>query len=138
MKNKIKNTQRYNFLSALFAFLLWGSWSFYINMSQGSLKAGIISGLAQGICSFIITLFITHLVEKQFNFYQNTFLKLILPPICTIVLTGSVLLLVHSLIHTHAILKTVAPALTVALIFAFFTNFKLYKQYQNIENSKDI
>lgn len=128
MNNKIKNTQRYNFLSAFFAFLLWGSWSFYVNMNQSDLRSGIISGLAQGICSFLITLFITHLVEKQFNFYQNKWFKLILPPICTIFLTGSLLLIVHHLIQTPAILKTVTPALTVALLFAFFTNFKLYKQ----------
>lgn len=133
MNKTIKNTQRYNFLSAFFAFLLWGSWSFYINMSQSSLKAGIISGLAQGICSFIITLFITHLIEKQFNFYKAKFLKIFLPPICTILVTGSVLILVHNLIHTPNIVKTVAPALTVALIFAFVSNLKLYKQYQNTE-----
>ncbi|WP_111860164.1 hypothetical protein [Acinetobacter sp. CFCC 10889] len=133
MNTTIKNTQRYNFLSAFFAFLLWGSWSFYINMSQGSLKAGIISGLAQGICSFIITLVITHLIEKQFNFYQAQGLKLLLPPICTVLFTGSILVLVHHLIQTPNILKTVAPALTVAFIFAFVTNLKLYKQYQNVE-----
>ncbi len=133
MNNKIKNTQRYNFLSAFFAFLLWGSWSFYINMTQGNLKTGIISGLAQGICSFIITLLITHLIEKQFNFYQIKGLKLLLPPMCTILFTGSILVLVHHLIHTPNIFKTVAPALTVAFIFAFFTNLKLYKQYQNVE-----
>lgn len=133
MNKTIKNTQRYNFLSAFFAFLLWGSWSFYINMSQGSLKAGIISGLAQGICSFIITLVITHLIEKQFNFYQVQGVKLLLPPICTVLFTGSILVLVHHLIQTPNILKTVAPALTVAFIFAFVTNLKLYKQYQNVE-----
>ncbi|NNP73139.1 hypothetical protein A7P53_11245 [Acinetobacter defluvii] len=133
MNTTIKNTQRYNFLSAFFAFLLWGSWSFYINMSQGSLKAGIISGLAQGICSFMITLVITHLIEKQFNFYQVKFLKLLLPPICTILFTGSILVLVHHLIQTPNILKTVTPALTVAFIFAFVTNLKLYKQYQSVE-----
>ncbi len=128
MSNKIRNTQRYNFLSAFFAFLLWGGWSFYINMSQGGLKTGIISGLAQGICSFIITLFITFLIEKQFNFYKSVPARLILPPVCTVLFTGSCLVLVHTLIQTPAILKTVAPALTVALLFAFVTNIKLYKQ----------
>ncbi|WP_228146050.1 hypothetical protein [Acinetobacter sp. ANC 4558] len=115
-------------MSATLAFLLWGTWSFYINFHQGSLQEGIVSGLAQGISSFIITLFMTYLIEKQFNFYHHKVLKLLLPPLCTVLLTGSCLLIVHHIVQTPNILKTVTPALTVALCFAFFTNFKLYQQ----------
>ncbi|EPF80680.1 hypothetical protein [Acinetobacter rudis] len=128
MKQTIKNTQRYNFLSAFFALVLWGSWSFYVNNQQAGFEAGLISGIAQGLCSFLITLFMTFLIEKQFNFYRSNFTKLILPPIITVLFTGSCLVTVHLLIHTPDIVKTISPALTVALIFAFFTNIKLYKQ----------
>lgn len=128
MNQTIKNTQRYHFLSAFFALMLWGSWSFYVNSQQGNFKLGLISGLAQGICSFLITLFMTHFIEKQFNYYRSTWSKLFLPPLITILVTGSCLITVHTLIHTPNIIKTVSPALTVALIFAFFTNIKLYKQ----------
>ncbi|MDQ8935150.1 hypothetical protein [Acinetobacter rudis] len=128
MKQTIKNTQRYNFLSAFFALALWGSWSFYVNNQQAGIEAGFISGIAQGVCSFLITLFMTFLIEKQFNWYKSNFAKFILPPIITVVFTGSCLITVHSLIHTPDIIKTVSPALTVALLFAFFTNIKLYKQ----------
>lgn len=128
MKQTIKNTQRYNFLSAFFALMLWGCWSFYVNNQQAGFEAGLISGIAQGICSFLITLFMTFLIEKQFNFYRSNLAKLMLPPIITVLFTGSCLITVHLLIHTPDIVKTISPALTVALIFAFFTNIKLYKQ----------
>ena len=128
MKQTIKNTQRYNFLSAFFALTLWGSWSFYVNSQQAGFKAGLISGIAQGICSFLITLFMTFLIEKQFNYYRANLTKFILPPVITVLFTGSCLVVVHLLIQTPDIIKTIAPALTVALIFAFFTNIKLYKQ----------
>ena len=131
MNQKVKNTGRFNYISAICACLLWGGWSFYINYSLGSLKGGIISGIAQGICSFFITLFMTYLIELQFNYYKNKYLKMILPPICTVALTGTVLILVHYFIGTPNILKTVSPALTIATLFAFFTNFKLNKQISN-------
>lgn len=133
MNQTIKNTQRYHLLSAFFALILWGSWSFYVNSHLAGFKAGLISGLAQGICSFLITLFMTHFIEKQFNYYRNSWTKLILPPLITVLVTGSCLITVHVLIQTPNIIKTVSPALTVALIFAFFTNIKLYKQTQIIE-----
>lgn len=128
MKQTIKNTQRYHFLSAFFALTLWGSWSFYVNNQIAGIKSGLISGVAQGICSFLITLFMTFFIEKQFNFYHQSWAKFLLPPVITIFITGSCLITVHLLIHTPNIIKTISPALTVALIFAFFTNIKLYKQ----------
>lgn len=131
MNQTIKNTQRYHFLSAFFALMLWGSWSFYVNNQQAGLKLGLISGLAQGICSFLITLFMTHFIEKQFNYYRGTWTKLLFPPLITVLVTGSCLISVHILVHTPNIIKTVSPALTVALVFAFFTNIKLYKQTQS-------
>lgn len=126
MNRKIKNTQSYNYISAIFAFILWGGWSFYVNAQVG-FKAGLVSGLTQGICSFMITLFIAYLIEKQFNFYQNDILKLCLPPVCTVLLTGSCLVAIHHFIGTPNIIKTLVPVLTVAFLFAVVTNFKLYK-----------
>ncbi len=128
MTQSTKTSQKYNLISATLAFLLWGGWSFYINTQHGSLTHGVVSGLTQGICSFIITIFITYLIEKLFNFFHNKGLKLILPPIITILFTGSCLVLIHHLIGTPAILYTLSPVLTVAFLFAAFTNFKLYQQ----------
>lgn len=127
MVQKIKNTQNYNVLSAMFACLLWGSWSFYINAENG-LNVGLIAAFTQGISSFLITLFMTYLIEKQFNFYHMKWIKLLIPPICTVLFTGSCLVLAHTIMNTPSIIKTVTPALCVATIFAFITNLKLYKQ----------
>lgn len=127
MVQKIKNTKNYNVLSAIFACLLWGSWSFYINMDH-SFNAGLIAALTQGISSFLITLFMTYLIEIQFNFYHKKWIKLLFPPICTVLFTGSCLVFVHTLMSTPSIVKTVTPALIVATLFAFVTNIKLYKQ----------
>lgn len=129
MTHTIKTSQRYNLISACFAFLLWGAWTFYINTQQGSLKHGIISGLIQGLCSFIITLLMTFIIEKQFNYFNRLSLKLLLPPVLTVLLTGSFLILVHHLIATPSIVYTLTPVLTVAFLFAVFTNFKLYQHY---------
>lgn len=127
MVQKIKNTQNYSVLSAMFACLLWGAWSFYTNAENG-VDVGLIAALTQGISSFLITLFMTYLIEKQFNAYHKKWTKLLVPPICTVLFTGICLVLAHFIMNTPNIIKTVTPALCVAIIFAFFTNFKLYKQ----------
>ena len=131
MNQSIKTNSHYNLTSAVLAFLLWGGWSFYINSKIGSLGHGIISGVTQGICSFIITILITFLIDKQFNYFKNDTIKLFLPPICTILLTGSFLTTVHYLIGTPSIIYTLTPILTVAFLFAVVTNLKLYKAYKN-------
>ena len=123
----LKNTKFYNFASAIFAFLLWGGWSFYVNSQVTNLSRGVVSGLVQGVSSFIITLIIAFLIEVQFNFYKKLWTKLVVPPILTILLTGSVLVSIHVLFATTNIFKTVAPALTVAFMFAVLSNFKLYR-----------
>lgn len=131
MNQIIKTNSNYNLISAVLALLLWGGWSFYINSKVDSLEHGIISGMTQGICSFIITLFMTFLIDKQFNYFKNDTTKLFLPPICTVLLTGSFLTTVHHLIGTPSILYTLTPVLTVAFLFAVVTNFKLYKSYKD-------
>lgn len=131
MNQNIKTNQRYNLVSAILAFVLWGGWSFYINTKIESLQHGIISGLTQGICSFVITLFMTFLIDKQFNYFKKESSKLICPPVFTALLTGSFLSLVHHLIGTPSIIYTLAPVLTVAFLFAIFTNLKLYKAYKS-------
>ena len=135
MTQNIKTNRSYNLISAILAFLLWGGWTFYINTKMDSLQHGIISGLTQGICSFVITLFMTFLIDKQFNYFKNDSAKLCLPPVCTVLLTGSFLTMVHHLIGTPSIVYTLTPVLTVAFLFAVVTNLKLYKAYKQQETA---
>ncbi|MDC4779337.1 hypothetical protein NQ848_15305, partial [Acinetobacter baumannii] len=60
----LRNTKYYKFASAIFAFLLWGGWSFYINTQVSNLVRGVVAGLVQGVSSFTITLFIAFLIER--------------------------------------------------------------------------
>ncbi len=118
-------SKKYNYLSAVFAFLLWGGWAFYIN-NDGKSYLGAISGITQGSYSFIITLLMTHLITFQFNKFSRGIFKIIVPPVVTVSITGSALILIHLIAGTPSILLTVSPALTIALLFSFYTVYKLH------------
>jgi len=105
--------------------LLWGGWAFFIN-DDGDSHSGIISGTAQGSCSFIITLFMTHSIAIQFNKFSSGIFRIFFPPVITVGITGTMLISVHIMVGTPSILVTVSPALTVALVFSFFTVYKLH------------
>ncbi len=139
-----KNTQTslfYNLLSALFAFVLWGGWAYYINATQAdeASNAGIIAGLTQGTASFIITFIIVRLVAYFYHLvsasaYVNASLaKLFIPAIFTVSITGTGLFMIHFFMNTPHIAITIAPALVIALLFSLFTVYKL-QQNQTIEN----
>lgn len=118
-------SKHYRYLSAFLAFLLWGGWAFYINYDENS-HAGVISGISQGSCSLIITLLITYFITFQFNKFSHCIFRIILPPVITVSITGSLLILIHIMVGTPSILFTVSPALTVALLFSFYTVYKLH------------
>ncbi len=122
-----KTSLLYNLISALFAFVLWGGWAYFVNRN-------IISALTQGIASFIITLFLVKAVTQLYNMLSDRMgdvLQLLLPAIITVSFTGSCLFLAHSLAGTAYITKTIAPALSVALIFCIVTAYKLQKGNKN-------
>lgn len=120
----------YQWLSATIAMLLWGSWSFYTNSRGGLWTHGLVSGIAQGISSFVMTLLVAFLIEKLFHRCHRRWSRRVLPPLLTVLLTGSFLVLVHTVVGTPSVLKTLAPVLTVAFLFALFTNWQLERQAQ--------
>jgi hypothetical protein len=122
-----KTSLFYNLGSALFAFIAWGGWAYYVNHS-------LVSALTQGTASFIITLFLVKAVTQLYNKLAGktaALLQLLLPAMITVSFTGSCLFLVHSLAGTAYITKTIAPALTVALIFCIVTAYKLKQGEKN-------
>lgn len=127
-KNTSENSPRtsrfFNVLSALSAFLLWGGWAYYINGRADPSKS-LISGFTQGTASFIITLVMVHLVTWFFKHLPNNFLQLPLAAILTVTITGSCLVGIHWLVHTPHIFYTIAPALSVAFAFCWYTAYKL-------------
>ena len=130
---KTKTSPFYNLLSALFAFVLWGGWAYYINSTQAieASNTGIIAGLTQGTASFIITFIIVHLVTRIYNFLHTSAsinlraIKLIVPAMLTVSITGTGLFIIHNIMNTPHIAKTIAPALLVAFLFSLFTAYKL-------------
>ncbi|HIQ15753.1 MAG TPA: hypothetical protein EYH38_09355 [Leucothrix sp.] len=130
---KTKTSLFYNLLSALFAFVLWGSWAYYINSMQSleTSNTGIIAGLTQGTASFIITFIIVHLVTRIYNFLHTSAsinllaIKLVAPAVLTVSITGTGLFIIHNIMNTPHIAKTIAPALLVAFLFSLFTAYKL-------------
>jgi ABC-type antimicrobial peptide transport system permease subunit len=125
-ENSPRTSHIFNVLSALSAFMLWGGWEFYVNGSTGATK-GLISGLTQGTASFIITLVMVHLVTWFFKYLPGNFLQLPLAAFFTVCITGSCLVGIHWLVHTPHIFYTIAPALSVAFAFCWYTAYKLRK-----------
>lgn len=114
----------YKLKSSILAFLLWGSWAFYVNL-QVSLQDGIISGLAQGVLSFVFTWGLIHVITFFFNLFYDPLSRILLPVIFTICLSCSSLILVHYLIGTPNIFKTIFPTTIVAFLFSLYTTFTL-------------
>ena len=125
-ENSPRTSRFFNILSALFAFLIWGCWAFFVNVSIDVTK-GLISGFTQGIASFIITLVMVHLVTWFFNHLPGNFLQLLLAAFFTVSITGSFLVGIHFLVDTPKILYTITPALSVAFAFCWYTAYKLRK-----------
>ncbi len=103
-----------------------GSWAYYVNGSADAAK-GLISGLTQGTASFIITLVMVHLVTWFFNHFPGNFLQLPLATVFTVSITGGCLVGIHLLVDTPKIFYTIAPALSVAFAFCWYTAYKLRK-----------
>jgi hypothetical protein len=127
MTTNLPRTSRlFNFLSALLAFTLWGGWAFYVNGSADFSK-GIISGLTQGIASFLITLLMVRLVAWFFNHLPANFLQLPLAALLSVSVTGTYLVGIHLLVDTPEIVYTIAPALVVGFAFCWVTAYEIRK-----------
>jgi hypothetical protein len=119
-------SKRYELLSALAAFLIWGGWAFYINDGLGP-GVRFTSGLAQGTASTIITMVMVRSVTKIYRQLPDSILRLILPGIITVSITGSALAFIHYMVGTPRIISTISPVLTVAFAFCVYTAYKLHK-----------
>ncbi len=120
MKPYTRTSPLFNLLSAIIALLLWGGWAYYINHS-------IISGFAQGTASFVITLVMVRSVTWWYHHLPVGYGRLLLPSMLTVGMTGTALACIHAYVGSAHIIKTIAPALTVAFLFCIYTTFKLRK-----------
>jgi hypothetical protein len=108
-------------LPSTLAFVLWGGWAAYINSQHGTAEA-VRSAIAQGIASFVITIFLTFSVARLHGVLRQRFARAVLPALATVTLTGSLLVALHSLAGTPEVLATVVPPITVAALYCLYVN----------------
>ena len=84
----------------------------------------MMSGLVQGAASLIITLIMVRSVVGIFHRLPSNPLRLVLPAVITVGITGSGLVLVHAFVGTPRIV----PSLTLAFVFCVYTVLKLHHE----------
>ena len=122
----LRTSKAFTLLSASFAFMLWGTWAYYVN-NDSSPSTRIVSALTQGTASFLITLFMVHAVTWCYRQLSTRWAQLIVPALLTVSVTGTCLACAHYAVGTANILATIAPALSVAFVFCVITAAKLTK-----------
>lgn len=119
-----ETSKRYRIVSASFACIMWGGWAFYVNAEDGATKQ-IVSALTQGAASFAITLVMVRTITTLYRKLSASKTRYVFPAVITVGCTGSCAALAHYIVGTPQIVQTLSPALTVALLFGFFTTWKL-------------
>jgi len=122
--SRAKTSRLYDWVAALLAFICWGGWAFFINSPAG-VVTGLISGIAQGTASLVMTFAMIKVVTDIFHRLANRFLQLTLPTLITVGSAAALLVLVHSLVGTPNIFWTILPGLSGAVPFCFYTSYKL-------------
>ncbi len=76
----------------------------------------------------IFTLTIVYSVTFFFNSLPQGVLRNTIPTLATMCLTGGSLIILHNLIGTPEIIKTITPPQSLALAFCIYTTYKLHRQ----------
>lgn len=129
MEQSIRTSRLFNLISAVLAFLLWGSWA-YVTNSGESMNRGIVAALTQGTASFVMTLFMVQAVTYLFHRFDRPLAKVVVPALIVNCCTTFCLVNVHTLMGTPRILATILPALMVAFSFCMFTAWRLLRIHQ--------
>jgi ABC-type Na+ efflux pump permease subunit len=116
----------YKLGSAFFAFLLWGSWAWYANGANGEWTT-LLTAIAQGISSFIVTLVLVELVMRLYHLFKHPLARILLSALIVTMLSASLLLFIHLGVGTKQILQTIIPPSTVAFLFCLYTSIKVHK-----------
>ena len=135
-----RTSRRFNLVSAILAFVLWGVWAYIVNGGAitGTVRgAPLAAAITQGCGSFIATLIMVSLVTWLYNLLPVNSTRRILPAIITVAITGSCLATAHAIVGTPEIIPTIAPALIVAFSFNLYTTFKLHHNANDQGNNRD-
>lgn len=117
--------KRFDYASAAGAFLIWGGWAWYVN-GPGS-AAGLASALAQAVFSGAMTLALVRMITGLRGLFSTGRARFLLPPLISVTASTTLLVFIHWVVSTPRLLATIAPSVSVALIFSFVTSFKLHR-----------
>ncbi|MBC8289020.1 MAG: hypothetical protein H8E37_01775 [Planctomycetes bacterium] len=137
VKVPTQTSRQFNLISAGLAFTLWGGWAWYVNartVAEPGRTSPLISGLTQGVGSFVITLIMVRAVTWLYHRLPAHPSRVVLPAVATVSVTGSCLTTAHALVGTRSIVQTIAPALSVAFAFNIFTAVKLGREEASNES----
>lgn len=112
---------------ALLAFFIWGGWTFVANVHAGIFVA-TVSAVAQGSFSLLMTFFMGYLTVFIFHRMSMPWARLLMPSFLILLLAAVGLSLLHHVIGTPEILKTIVPALAVGYGFCFYKTIQLIKE----------
>lgn len=99
-----------------FAFIAMGGWALYANSGHG-LAAAWLPALLQGVLSGLITLVLKRVLERLSGLFAGV-MAYVLPPAMTASAVLVVLVVVHKLIGTPEIVRTIAVPWSVSTLYA--------------------
>ena len=99
------------------AFVLYGGWAAYANRAYG-LATAFKAAVTQGAISFLVTLFMTLILEFIFHSIGPKFLRFIVTAVGTQTVVAVMTFTVHYIVGTPEILVTMAPSFIVSSTYS--------------------
>lgn len=103
-------------ISSIGAGILWGTWAYFANLPASN---ALTSAFTQGVFSLFFTGFVSWLLIVLSNKFEQQWNKLIYPPFLVTFQTIVLLLIIHSLVGTANILKTIVVPTSVGFVYGF-------------------
>ena len=125
MNRPVARLMRSSIVHVGFAFLAMGGWAAFANRAH-PMPAPLQAGLLQGAISATITLVLKRAIEYLASRFSGL-TALLAPPAIACLVSASLLTLLHTLIGTPEIAKTIAVPLTVATSYAALYNYSLWR-----------
>ncbi len=93
-----------------------GGWAVLANREY-QMPTPLVAGLAQGVLTAAITLFLKRMIESIFH-GASRWLRFVLPPVSAFLVSVALLTVVHGLTGTPALLATLSVPVTVSTLYA--------------------
>jgi hypothetical protein len=129
-----KTSLAYRTTSVLLAFVIWGSWAYFVNSQSSAVRnaSPLVSALIHGFGSCMVTLIMMKSVTWLYQKFVGHPLRLILPAAITTLVTGSCMTSAHYFAGTADIPATIIPGIVVAFCFNVVTALNLRQQQRSV------